>query len=140
MSRRLARELAFQIMFQIDMGKCEVEQSIKDRFAESTLGENELKFTRSLVEGTCSYLSEINSLISRYSHDWKIERISGIDRNLLRMAIYEMLHSEDVPAKIAINEAIELAKVFGSDESPKFINGILGAIIKDLPEHKPSLQ
>jgi N utilization substance protein B len=82
-------------------------------------------FVENLVRGTRSHLTELDEIIARVSRNWRIERMARVDRNLLRMALYELKHSEDVPPKVVINEAIEVAKRYGTAESPAFVNGLL---------------
>ncbi|NLW25175.1 MAG: transcription antitermination factor NusB [Clostridia bacterium] len=134
MKRRLARETAFQTIFQIDVGKNSPEEALTQRLQQVLLGESEKDFCRRLVKGTLENLQEIDKKIQQYVVDWKIERMPSVDRNLLRMAIFEMMYCEDIPNKVAINEAIELAKIFGSEESAKFINGVLDRLLKELGE------
>ena len=81
-------------------------------------------------------LKEINSLITKYAPQWPLEQITIVDRNVLRLGIYELKYDPDIPPKVAINEAIELAKTFGGESSGKFVNGVLGSIFKDLPQAK----
>jgi len=134
LKRRLARETAFQTIFQIDVGKNSPEEALTQRLQQVLLGESEKDFCRRLVKGTLENLQEIDKKIQQYVVDWKIERMPSVDRNLLRMAIFEMMYCEDIPNKVAINEAIELAKIFGSEESAKFINGVLDRLLKELGE------
>lgn len=133
MSRKQAREIALQALFQLDFNDNDIQTTI-----ENTLSQLERKpnsadrdFVKVLVNGTRENLESIDELIAQKSKDWKIERMSGIDRNIVRLAIFEMQFSLDklVP-NIAINEAVELAKKFGTDDSARFVNGILGSMIK----------
>ena len=95
------------------------------------LNQQSILFTREIIKGTIANLEAIDATIKTVSNDWKIERMAAVDRNIVRMAVYELkFNSEDTAPKIIINEAIEIAKIFGSDESSRFVNGILGALIK----------
>lgn len=134
MKRRQLREIAFQTIFQVDVGKNDLEVSLSERINENDMNERDQAFCRNLVIGTVEKLPEIDGLIEKYALEWKIERMSSVDRNILRLAVFEMLYSSETPKKVALNEAIELAKVFGSEESPKFINGVLDGIIKSSGE------
>ncbi len=137
MSRKKAREVAMQALFQLDMtagstvGKEEEDRAltaaweIGKRPAELDEG-----YARALVAGTREHLTEIDNEISAVSKEWKVARMAVIDRNILRLAIYEMRFVPDVTPGIAINEAVELAKRFGSDESPRFVNGVLGSVVR----------
>jgi len=97
------------------------------------LTDTELKvFARGLVDGTCAHLEEIDERIREAAENWDMSRMATLDRNILRMAVYELAHCEDIPPKVAINEAIELAKQFGAEESGQFVNGILDKIKRTL--------
>ena len=121
MSRRQAREIALQSLFQLDFNECEVDSAIENVLSHKKLHEADCDFVRILVSGTRENLESIDKMIAEKSKDWKI----------VRLAIFEMKFSSDklVP-NIAINEAVELAKKFGTDDSARFVNGILGSMIK----------
>jgi transcription antitermination protein NusB len=89
-------------------------------------------FASELVRGVLDHGTELDELISSHAKDWSIERMPVIDRNLLRMALFEMLHLEDVPAAVAINEAVELAKIYSTEDSSRFVNGLLGSVSAEL--------
>lgn len=130
MSRRKARETALQALFQLDFNKMGKEAAMEAVLEESG-NAGGAGYMRLLVEGVLEYLAEIDQIIAEHSHDWKVERMAGVDRNIVRIAVYEMKFSqEEITPNIVINEAVELAKTFGSDKSPRFINGILDAISK----------
>lgn len=128
MKRREAREKALQALFQIDVGKVERELAIEHVVEESEAD----PYLVQLVNGTTDQLEKIDSLISSNLENWKMDRLSNIDRNILRITTYELLFNEEVPQNAAINEAIELAKLFGDDQSPKFINAVLSKIKESL--------
>ena len=132
MSRRKAREIALQALFQFDFTKNDDENLIEMLIKETKgLNQQSILFTREIRKGTIANLEAIDATIKTVSNDWKIERMAAVDRNIVRMAVYELkFNSEDTAPKIIINEAIEIAKIFGSDESSRFVNGILGALIK----------
>ena len=132
MSRRKAREIALQALFQFDFTKNDDENLIEMLIKETKgLNQQSILFTREIIKGTIANLEAIDATIKTVSDDWKIERMAAVDRNIVRMAVYELkFNSEDTAPKIIINEAIEIAKIFGSDESSRFVNGILGALIK----------
>lgn len=134
MSRRKAREMAVQALFQLDFNAgASKDEALSSVFSErEDVNENTKLYAKSLVEGTYSNLAAIDDYISELSQEWKIERMAGVDRNIARMAIYEMKYSQErLQPGVAINEAVELAKIFGTEESSKFINGILGSIVKN---------
>ena len=95
----------------------------------------DVDFSMRIVIGVVDHLDEINGYIFRYATEWPLEQITIVDRNVLRIGVYELIHDADIPAKVAINEAIEIAKAFGGDSSGKFVNGVLGAIYKDLAQN-----
>lgn len=133
-TRRKAREAALQFLFQDDFtAKGDTDdQPFEERFAQfCTLYQVSRKarpYTFELLLGIRSKIEGIDSAITSNATNWRLERIAGMDRNLLRIGIYELLYTTDVPAQVAINEAVEIAKRFGSDESPAFINGVLDAV------------
>ena len=131
MGRRQARETALQVLFQIDVGKNEPDFAIKNTAEEFGAGPQELEFARQLVMGTLEHIDEIDQMISRVSKEWQLNRMANVDRNIMRLALYEMKFRQDIPSSVSINEAVELAKIFGSTDSGKFVNGILGKFIQD---------
>jgi N utilization substance protein B len=128
--RRKSRELALQVLFQIDVGKLELEEALTSFWSNQVPNiEKEVReFATQLVRGTRENLETIDSLISKNAENWTIERIANVDRNILRSAIYEILYRPEIPTKVTINEAIELAKKYSSVESYQFVNGILDKI------------
>ena len=139
MSRKLAREVAFKALFQLDFNSAEGdEREVYEDLAINTMFDEEPKLTskkdlsyiEATVKGTRAHLEEIDALIvSRLREGWQLSRIMTIDRNILRLAVYEMKFAEPlIPKSIAINEAVELAKRYGTDDSGRFVNGILEAI------------
>lgn len=128
MKRREAREKALQALFQIDVGKVERDQAIEHVVEEIEADPYLIK----LVYGTTDELEKIDTLIESNLENWKLSRLSNIDRNILRLTSYELLFNEEVPQNAAINEAIELAKLFGDDQSPKFVNAVLSKIKESL--------
>jgi len=132
MNRRRARERALQLLFQIDVGKMETEEAV----ANAVLAEGETAvdaFTLELVRGTRQNLDKIDATIAQYATDWSIDRMANVDRNVLRLALYELLYREDIPNSVAINEAVELVKKYSTPESGKFVNGILGRVAENTP-------
>ncbi|MDW7651457.1 MAG: transcription antitermination factor NusB [Bacillota bacterium] len=131
MSRRVAREIAFKALFQHDIGKNELEPALSELLAESGVSGETAAFARKLAEGTLANLNEIDQTMSGYLQNWQIERLAAVDRNVLRLAGYELLYLEDIPAAVSINEALELSKAFNSEESAKFLNGVLDKLARD---------
>ncbi|SDF09935.1 transcription antitermination factor NusB [Sporolituus thermophilus] len=132
MSRRKAREIALQTLFQLDFNDTDPVAALaalaQDRDDVSKTAQ---EYARQLVTGTKDHLTEIDAIIAGQAREWKLERMAGVDRNIVRMAIYEMRYGpEKLPPNVVINEAVELAKTFGTEESGRFVNGILGALVK----------
>lgn len=130
MSRRLARELALKALFQIDVGKNQVDKAIEYILEDEELSAKDRNFLTEIVTGVTGNLQAIDEIIAKNLIQWDIKRIPNVDRNILRQAVFELLYREDIPDSVSINEAIELAKVFGTDDSPKFINGVLDKVVK----------
>lgn len=123
--RRKARELALQILYGLEISKGELPRTLSD-FWESYPCNGEVRdFATKLATGTYDNLSFVDGTLKRYTDNWDISRIAAVDRNILRFAIYELLFLEDIPPKVTINEAIEIAKKYSTADSGKFINGIL---------------
>jgi len=137
--RRRAREAAIQYHFWRDLQHGETPERIDDFWEFCPVKPNVLEFAQPLIEGMVEHLNEIDDRIKRYCENYNLNRISTVDRNVLRLAIYEMLYRDDIPPVVSINEAIELAKTFGGAESGAFVNGILDRIRKDLdrPAREP---
>lgn len=127
-SRHHARERALQILFQYDIhGRPGLWL---DRFWTDNEATDEVKaFAERLVAGVLEKKKELDGLIGKYATNWKVSRMPIVDRNILRAGVYELLWMDDVPAKVTVNEAIELAKSFGDDEASKFVNGILDQVL-----------
>lgn len=128
LGRRLAREKALQALFQIDVGRINPEKALHYCFSEGNLSNNVKEFAKTLVMGTVEHLAEVDKLISQHTKDWQLNRMANVDRNILRLAVFEFLYQPDIPFNVTINEAIELAKIFSGDEAGAFVNGILDQI------------
>jgi N utilization substance protein B len=134
-ARRKGRELAVQMLYQWDVGRQPIE-TVLESFWELTEGSDATQvYTRRLVKGTVEHLEAIDALISSHAENWRLERIAVVDRNIMRLAIYEFLH-EDTPKKVVINEALEVAKKFSTSNAVQFINGILDAVKLTLEKTK----
>jgi len=112
----------------------DINQILQFNLAEFAPGMTDVEFTEQLVSGVLQHQDEIDALIVKYAPEWPLDKITIIDRNVLRIGIFELKYDTTIPAKVAINEAIEVAKAFGSESSGKFVNGVLGSIYKDLGE------
>lgn len=129
--RTKARECALKVLYQTELTKDSYEDSLK-AFWEmaSELEESVKEFAGQLVKGVADNKEEIDKVISEYATNWQIERMAVVDRNILRMASFELLYLDDIPPKVSINEAIDIAKRYGDTDSGKFVNGILDKISK----------
>jgi len=126
--RRKSRESALQVLYQLNIIKQDATTALA-RFQEHFLSNEEVDdFLKRLVLGVLENLPQLDRLIEHYSENWRLDRINTIDRNILRMALFELLYCEEIPPKVTINEAIDLGKRFGSEDSGSFINGILDRI------------
>ncbi len=137
-NRHLARTIALQTLFAWDFNKKDSQtlaSLIHDNFVNFAPNFDDGGFVEELVKGVIDNLEIIDALIVRYATEWPLDQITTIDRNVLRLGIYELVYTE-IPPRVAINEAIEVAKSFGGDASGKFINGVLGAIYNDWPEEE----
>lgn len=131
--RRKSREIALQFLFGHDFQKraddtASIEAELDEFCKCFETGKKSFPYARKLITGICEQRAEIDKQLAVHSHNWRLERMSGVDRNILRIAVYEIRYSEDVPAKVAINEALELAKQYSISDSISFINGILDAV------------
>lgn len=133
MKRRKAREFALKILFQADVGNLPIDEAAEMTFADvENLDEEVRNYALQLIQGVWDRKSELDAQIQSVTPHWTVNRMSAVDRNLIRIALYEILHVPDVPYRVAINEAVELAKEYGSFESHRFVNGVLGAIVRRL--------
>jgi len=126
--RRQARIAALQVLYELDCTKHKVEEVLARLRTGETLTQEALGFTEELVRGVLQNKSELDALIKKFAPAFPSEQMSIVDRNILRLAIFEILFNDKTPFKVAINEAVELAKAFGSNSSPRLINGVLGSI------------
>lgn len=131
MGRRRAREIALQVLFQVDVGKADPERALSYTLNESRVAGETENFARTLVEGTLGHQQQIDDYLARYATDWDLPRMANVDRNILRMSLFEMIYYHGTPVNVAIDEALELAKTYSHKEAPRFINGILGRIAKE---------
>lgn len=131
MKRRRAREHALQILFQLDIRKEKPSAAVLKHFWAEHKPDEEIKvFTEEIVKGTYKHLDKINDHIHKCAKNWSLDRMAVVDRNVIRMAVYEILYRLDIPTSVTINEAIEIARKFGTDESGSFVNGILDSVAR----------
>ena len=138
--RRKAREETLRILFRLEFENKKIEKTL-DQYWESKKTSEEIKeYSTWLVNGIISDQAKIDNIIQQVSEHWRISRMALVDRNILRMAVFELLYEENIAPAIVINEAIEIAKKYSGDEAATFVNGILDAIRKDLKDIKKSLK
>ncbi len=133
-NRHLARTIAMQSLYEwdFDHGQKNLSSIIKNNLKEFAPTFDDQGFIQEILDGVILRRQAIDALIIKYAPEWPLDQITNVDRNILRLGVYELKFSEDVPSKVAINEAIELAKTFGGESSSKFVNGVLGAIFRDM--------
>jgi N utilization substance protein B len=126
--RRKAREVALQVLYELDVLNIDSKEAVALFWNNFDAPEESRKFSTLLIEGTWGNIEQIDSHISSCSENWSLARMSRVDKNILRMAVYELLYCPDIPPKVTLNEAIDLGKLYGSENSGSFINGILDAV------------
>jgi len=134
--RTRARSLALQVLYEVDMANHPPGEVFKLRLEEFPLTDDLAEFARQIIFGILPLTHELDQLIAKYAPDWPLDQIAAIDRNILRMALWEFAIQGETPIKVAINEAVELAKHYGSDSAPRFINGVLGSLAEHQHEIK----
>jgi N utilization substance protein B len=130
--RRRSRESALQVLYLWDMTEQDARKGLVHLREHFSLKEESDPFLDLIVQGVLSHCTEIDRLIEQYSEHWRLGRMAPIDRTILRIAIFELLYCEEIPPKVTLNEAVDLGKQFGSEESGSFINGILDRILKEV--------
>jgi N utilization substance protein B len=138
--RTRARALALQVLYEVDMANHPPAEIFKERLEEAPLSPELSDFARQIVFGILPITTTLDQTIAKYAPEWPFDQIAAIDRNILRIACWEFAVFHDTPVKVAINEAVELAKHYGSDSTPRFINGVLGSLAEHLHEIRQTLQ
>lgn len=132
MSRRAAREKALQALYEIEVGGTELNEAFKNSIESTVTDADRTTFAKNLLMGAWEQKETLDPLISRYTRDWNIDRLAIIDRNILRIAVFEMTSMPDIPHEVSINEAVDLAKTYSTEKAAAFINAILDNISKEL--------
>lgn len=135
-SRTRARGLALQALYEIDIANHPPAEVLEQRLEENQLSDDLANFARQIIFGVLPLVHELDHIIARYAPEWPLDQIAVIDRNILRLACWELAVKGETPVKVAINEAVELAKLYGSDSAPRFVNGVLGS----LAEHQHEIE
>lgn len=140
MGRRASRETAMKLLYQLEIQKEDREDQINRVFEENEVDENDRQYILDVVNGVTNNKDHIDRVIEKYSKGWKIGRISKVDLSILRLSVYEISFRDDIPFNVSINEAVELAKKYSSEEAGAFVNGILGKVprIKIVTAENPS--
>ena len=128
--RSQAREAALKALYQMDITRDPADHALKIFFRHHRVPVSSQPFVNRLVQGTAQHMGEIDTLLSRHATNWTLERMAIVDRNVLRLGVFELLFDSETPPKVVINEAVELAKRFGTVESGKFVNGVLDSVHK----------
>lgn len=134
--RTRARSLALQVLYEVDIANHPPGEIYMLRLEEAPLTEDLAEFARQIIFGILPLTTTLDHMIAKYAPEWPLDQIAAIDRNILRMALWEFAVFRETPLKVAINEAVELAKLYGSDSAPRFVNGVLGA----LADHQNEIQ
>jgi N utilization substance protein B len=138
-SRRRARRATLEALYEVDIAGHPPNDVLKRRLKDEPLDEPGEEFAKLLMEGILANQQGMDQVIARYAPEWPLDQMAVIDRNILRIAIFEFLVGDETPVKVAINEAVELAKLFGSDSAPRFINGVLGTLADHIPQLRQEL-
>src|SRR5512146_2608647 len=138
--RTRARSLALQVLYEVDLANHPPGDIYKLRLEETPLTDELAEFARQIIFGILPLTNTLDHIIAKYAPEWPLDQIAAIDRNILRMALWEFAVSRDTPVKVAINEAVELAKQYGSDSAPRFINGVLGSLADHQHEIQQAIQ
>jgi N utilization substance protein B len=137
-TRRKSREIAIQILYQLEINEADIEDAV-DTYWDAYQPSRDLKeFSSHILHGVFMHHEEIDTIISKTSNHWSLRRMPAVDRSILRAAIFEILYCPDIPLKVTIDEAIELAKKFGTEKSSAFVNGILDKVAHQFPDKKLS--
>ena len=138
-TRRRARRATLEALYEVDIAGHPPNDVLKRRLEAEPLDEPGEEFAKLLMEGILAHQEGMDRVIARYAPEWPLDQMAVIDRNILRIAIFEFLVGDETPVKVAINEAVELAKLFGSDSAPRFINGVLGTLTDHIPQLRQEL-
>jgi N utilization substance protein B len=128
--RRSARELALKILFQVEVGKFAPEEALATSFEQVNPPAEDREYAAELVRGVAAETAELDRIIGALAQGWSLERLAKVDKNVLRLALYELKHQSGLPANVVINDAVEVAKKYSTDDSGRFVNGILGSYLR----------
>jgi transcription antitermination protein NusB len=137
--RTRARSVALQVLYEYDLSNHQVGYILENRLKDNPLEENLLNFSQKIISGVFPLIKHLDEQISKYAPEWPFDQVAIIDRNILRIALWEIVFDAETPIKVIINEAVELGKLFGSDATPRFVNGVLGSVVENQNEIKQNL-
>jgi len=129
-ARTRARAIALQVLYELDVVDHLPGQVLQERLEDDPLSDELAEFSRQMVTGVLPIRVQLDAILARYAPEWPLDQIAAIDRNILRLAAWEFAVAKVTPVKVAINEAVELAKMYGSDSAPRFVNGVLGSLVE----------
>ena len=132
--RRASRELALRALFQVDVGSASPEEAFAAVCDAERYQQDTIDFGRDLLTGASGHAEHINRVIEQHARDWSLDRMASVDRNILRLALYELLYRPDIPPSVVVDEAVELAKKYSTGESGRFVNGVLGSVVKSIDQ------
>ena len=137
--RTKARSVALQVLYEFDLSNHQVGYILENRLKDNPLEENLLNFSQKIISGVFPLIKHLDEQISKYAPEWPFDQVAIIDRNILRIALWEIVFDPETPIKVIINEAVELGKLYGSDATPRFVNGVLGSVVENQNEIKQNL-
>ena len=135
-SRTKARSVALQSLYEMDLSSHPPGEIVSNRLLDTKLEDSLGAFTQKIVFGVFHYTSDLDHLIAKHAPEWPLDQVAIIDRNILRIALWELVFEPSMPVKVVINEAIELGKLYGSDATPRFVNGVMGSLVENQNEIK----
>jgi len=138
--RTRARSIALQVLYETDLSNHLPGDVLKTRLEDNALTDEHAEFARQIIFGVLPLRDELDHVIAKYAPEWPLDQIAAIDRNIIRMACWEFAISRETPVKVAINEAVELAKIYGSDSTARFVNGVLGTLVDHENEIRQSIK
>jgi N utilization substance protein B len=139
-SRTRARGVALQVLYEVDLTNHPPGEALEARLAEEELPDNLAEFASQIVSGVHPLFRQLDGIIARFAPEWPFDQVAAVDRTILRIATWELAVSGETPTKVVINEAVELAKMYGSDNAPRFVNGVLGSLSERQSEVRQALQ
>jgi N utilization substance protein B len=134
--RRASRELALRALFQVDVGSATPEDALEAVCDAERYQQDTIEFGRDLLTGANGHAEHIDRVIERNARGWSLDRMASVDRNILRLALYELLYRPDIPPSVVVDEAVELAKKYSTAESGRFVNGVLGNVVKNIEQER----